>query len=221
MLSALRHPWCSGTTVHQPRAAAPLWAARSTRAVSPPLLQKQQQRRPRRRHTASSWQARATPPADDSAAAADAVAAESLPGALADRLARARALEEYRALLAASDCLAPATAVVAAPAQRASRKRRPPPLDLVAATLLVARLERPQLDAAAAAAALEALAAAAEAKLAPGAPRYPLAMARVVSRVLFEEAGFEGAKGDAYYSPDCSCLDQVLAQRKGKYGRRC
>jgi hypothetical protein len=159
-----------------------------------------------------------------------------LPAALGDRLLRLRALEEYTELLQTSDVLAPAAAV----APRASSSgRRPgtgappapplqrapgtdpgarPVLDLLHATLLIARHARPRLDAAACEARLAALAAAAEAKLPPGAPRYPLRLVRVVNAVLYGEEGFVGDSED-YYNPDNSCIDRVLARRRGGAAR--
>lgn len=111
-------------------------------------------------------------------------APEPLPAALGERLARLRALESYSSLLAASDVLAPAAAAapraasVAAGISSSSCGARPP-LDLLAATLLIACHARPGLDAAAAEAELARLAAAAEARLPPGGPRYPLALVKV------------------------------------------
>lgn len=115
-------------------------------------------------------------------------APEPLPAALGERLARLRALESYSSLLTASDVLAPAAAAApraasasAAPEESTSSSSggARPPLDLLAATLLIARHARPGLDAAAAEAELARLAAAAEARLPPGGPRYPLALVKV------------------------------------------
>ncbi|GBF98558.1 hypothetical protein Rsub_11888 [Raphidocelis subcapitata] len=156
---------------------------------------------------------------------------EALPAALNERLSRLRALEEFRALLEATDILCPATAVApglaapppplappSPPGDRAggpAGARRPrPPLDLLRAALLIARHAQPQLDFSVCERELARLAAAAEARLPPGAPRYPLRLVRVVNAVLYSEAGFKGDAED-YYNPDNSCIDRVLQRRRG------
>jgi hypothetical protein len=118
---------------------------------------------------------------------------EALPAALADRLARVRALEDYRSLLSSSDVLAPATALIAAPKQPAASSGgniggsvaagSPAPLDLLTAALLIARHARPRLDEAWCRGEVSRLAAAVDARMAPGAPRYPLRMVKEVNAV--------------------------------------
>lgn len=87
-------------------------------------------------------------------------------------------------------------------------------MDLLAATILISRHERPHLDAAWCEQEVSQLAADVEARLPPGGPRYPLRVVREINKVLYEDAGFHGAS-DNYYDPDNSCVDQVLSRRTG------
>ncbi|KAI8470791.1 MAG: Transglutaminase-like superfamily-domain-containing protein [Monoraphidium minutum] len=123
-------------------------------------------------------------------------AAEPLPAALGAALARLRAVEDFRALLFASDVLAPASAAPAsaAPAGQQQQQGQPPPqqqqqpqgrapVDLLEAALLIARHARPGLAAGTTRAEVARLAAAAEARLGAGAPRYPLRLVKEVNAV--------------------------------------
>lgn len=85
-------------------------------------------------------------------------------------------------------------------------------LELDEAALELARVEAPALDATGALATIEAWAAEIGRRLPPSAGGAQFLS--VLHTFLFDELGFQGDK-ETYYAPANSCLDQVLARRKG------
>jgi regulator of sirC expression with transglutaminase-like and TPR domain len=61
---------------------------------------------------------------------------------------------------------------------------------------------------------LDELAAELEKLLPPKEERFPLRTLKAISRYMFETLGFEGNQ-EEFYDPRNSCLDEVLARRKG------
>ena len=53
-----------------------------------------------------------------------------------------------------------------------------------------------------------------ETRLPPPEDRFPLRTLKAVSRYMFDELGFQGNE-EEFYDPRNSCLDEVLARRKG------
>ena len=86
-----------------------------------------------------------------------------------------------------------------------------PRIDLFHAALLVARLDNPELDVAASKRDLDRLAADVAKRSADGDEEKKLA---TLNRVLFEELGFHGSRGD-YYNRANSYVNEVLDDREG------
>lgn len=84
--------------------------------------------------------------------------------------------------------------------------------DLEEGTLLLASYANPEVDSAACSRALDEIAA--EVKTRLGDERRPVAVLSVLRDALFRDLGFRGNK-EAYFDPDNSYIDRVIAERKG------
>lgn len=88
-------------------------------------------------------------------------------------------------------------------------------IDFVKAAMYIAMHRRPDIDRVEDAEnELAELAAELEATLPPLEERFPLRTLKAISRFMFEEQGFKGNE-EEFYDPCNSCLDEVLARRKG------
>ncbi|KAG2482139.1 hypothetical protein HYH03_018898 [Edaphochlamys debaryana] len=143
------------------------------------------------------------------------------------RMARLRALDEYRALLeeaAAEEGAAAAGAGAGAAGGGRSRGQKGAPQTaapgcssalLLRGALLISRHRYPDLDADAVLRLLDDMAARVEALL-PAQPseRYPLRVVAAINRVMYHDFGFRGNQED-YYSADNSCINKVVERRVG------
>eukprot|EP00192_Tetraselmis_astigmatica_P012602 CAMPEP_0117661266 /NCGR_PEP_ID=MMETSP0804-20121206/7446_1 /TAXON_ID=1074897 /ORGANISM="Tetraselmis astigmatica, Strain CCMP880" /LENGTH=384 /DNA_ID=CAMNT_0005468123 /DNA_START=245 /DNA_END=1399 /DNA_ORIENTATION=- len=87
------------------------------------------------------------------------------------------------------------------------------PVDLLQASLLLAKHRYPMLNAGQYESVLDEWAREIDKQL-EGTNRYPLVVLKAISRYLFVELGFRGNSSD-YYSPDNSCLNIVIEKREG------
>jgi serine protease Do len=85
-------------------------------------------------------------------------------------------------------------------------------IDLFRGALLIARLDNPEVDVEASLAEVERLAASVAARLPEDAD--PAARLAMLEKVLFEELGFHGSRGD-YYNRSNSYVNEVLDDREG------
>jgi regulator of sirC expression with transglutaminase-like and TPR domain len=88
-------------------------------------------------------------------------------------------------------------------------------VDVARAALFIAMHRTPELDVAACIAQLDDMGRALEARLPPPDERYTRRMLLAINAFMFEELGFRGADKTAFYVTENSCLDVVLATRRG------
>jgi regulator of sirC expression with transglutaminase-like and TPR domain len=88
-------------------------------------------------------------------------------------------------------------------------------VDVARAALFIAMHRTPELDVDACIAQLDDMGRALEARLPPPDERYTRRMLLAINAFMFEELGFRGADKTAFYVTENSCLDVVLATRRG------
>ena len=91
-------------------------------------------------------------------------------------------------------------------------------VDVIRAALYIAMHHTPRLDVDACVAQLEEMSAGLEAHLPPPDERYTRRMLLAINSYMFGVLGFKPADKATYYSVEMSCLDAVLAQRRGPGG---